>query len=404
MTVNKKRTKEEIKEVVEQIGYKFLNDYRGGKRGIQMVIIQDSNGYKYDVYLGHLISGHVPNFADKRNPFTLSHNIPLWLKKNNKPFVLWKNNTYNGALEKIFFKCLEKSCGEVFDATWGHVYSNGCGCSFCDGKRVGKYNNLEYLQPEISKEWDYIKNDKTPDKYAQFSSQRVWWKCSKCEYSWRAVISSRSHGSGCPSCFGKIVSDKNRLSLFFPKLVSEWHPIKNGILTCNEVSYGSDKEVWWICSRCNGEWKSSVCNRSAGNGCPRCADSLNESVRANELKRYFKENYSGKDEHRVLKNPETNRWLPYDIYIPHGENPDINGFYIEVHGEQHYKICTWHKSLATKNNTTPKEEFEYQKYKDKLKRKFAKKNGTYIEIDLRKIKTTEQAIELIEKIIGKTYG
>ena len=33
-----------------------------------------------------------------------------------------------------------------------------------------------------------------------------------------------------------------------PHLVKEWHPTKNGELTPNDITHGSDKKVWWLCS------------------------------------------------------------------------------------------------------------------------------------------------------------
>jgi hypothetical protein len=36
---------------------------------------------------------------------------------------------------------------------------------------------------------------------------------------------------------------------------------------------------------------------------------------------------------------------------------------------------------------------------DRIKRKYAKKNGTFIEIDLRKIRTTKKAISYFESFI-----
>jgi len=57
------------------------------------------------------------------------------------------------------------------------------------------------------------------------------------------------------------------------------------------------------------------------------------------------------------------------------------------------------KRMFDQQITQKSDEFEYQKHLDKIKRKFAKKHGTYIEIDLRKIKTTEQAIEYVESIL-----
>ena len=31
----------------------------------------------------------------------------------------------------------------------------------------------------------------------------------------------------------------------YPHLVKEWHPTKNGDLTPKDVTYGSNKKVWW---------------------------------------------------------------------------------------------------------------------------------------------------------------
>lgn len=59
----------------------------------------------------------------------------------------------------------------------------------------------------------------------------------------------------------------------------------------------------------------------------------------------------------------------------------------------------WHIKRSKKNNITPREEFEYQKKKDRMKRKFARKHGVYIEVDLRKIKTVEEAIQHIENYL-----
>jgi len=57
-----------------------------------------------------------------------------------------------------------------------------------------------------------------------------------------------------------------------PDLMSEWHPTKNGRLEPREVSYGSQKRVWWQCSvHQSHEWSTTAWQR-AGNhtGCPYC--------------------------------------------------------------------------------------------------------------------------------------
>ena len=57
-----------------------------------------------------------------------------------------------------------------------------------------------------------------------------------------------------------------------PLLAKEWHPIKNGDLTADDVSLGSDKKVWWKCSKFNEhEWQSVIKNRKRGDGCTICS-------------------------------------------------------------------------------------------------------------------------------------
>jgi len=319
----KKISLEEIQKIVEDFGYELLDEYVDGS--IRKIVIRDESGYKYGLNFNGLIRCYSPNFVGNNNPFTLSHNIPLWLEKENKSFILCDNNIYKGAHGKLFFQCLSEDCQELFDMSWRDVY-RGQECPFCNGQRVGKYNNLSYLRPDLVAEWDYKRNKSNPENYTEFSHEKVSW----------------------------------------------------------------------ICSKCGNPWEAQINNRSNGRGCSKCADARKESKVANEIKEYFKENYNAKDEYRILKNPDTGYWLPYDIYIPYGGNPDLNGFYIEVHWEQHYKfIPNWHKT---------KEKFEYNKNLDKIKKRFSKRNGTYIEIDLRKIKTTEEAIEHIENILEQTLS
>ncbi len=55
-----------------------------------------------------------------------------------------------------------------------------------------------------------------------------------------------------------------------PALVSEWHPTKNGELTPADVSWGSARKIWWVCSK-GHEWEASPNVRSRPQGCPVCA-------------------------------------------------------------------------------------------------------------------------------------
>ena len=64
---------------------------------------------------------------------------------------------------------------------------------------------------------------------------------------------------------------KNRLSVTYPQLANEWHPVLNEGLTPDEVTYGSKKVVWWQCEK-GHEWETSIYQRVKGTGCPICAN------------------------------------------------------------------------------------------------------------------------------------
>jgi hypothetical protein len=55
-----------------------------------------------------------------------------------------------------------------------------------------------------------------------------------------------------------------------PKLVKEWDYEKNGSLRPEDCTGGSNKIVWWLCSK-GHSWSAAIYSRSAGNGCPYCS-------------------------------------------------------------------------------------------------------------------------------------
>lgn len=399
MTSGKLFSETEIRKIVESKGYVYISRYIG-KWNKTRVLISDKNRYKYDICLSDISKGKKISFINKRNPFTLE-NISKWCKLNKKTFELLENNVYSGALDKLAFKCKNPKCNETFYSNWNSVY-NGYGCRYCSGKQVGSKNNLAYLRPDLVQEWNFELNTISPEKVTISSGKRIYWICTNCNYGkeeeWIARISDRTRGGSCPACAGKVVTNKNRLSITHPEIAFEWHPTKNKNQTPNDVSYGSDKKAWWLCP--NGHsYFSSIGSRTRGSACGVCSELKKESFIATELKSYILKKYNAKSEYKIFKNPETNYFLPYDIYIFKGEKLEINGIYIEIHGKQHYKIHDWHRFQSEINGTTPEEEFKYQKKKDGLKKKFAKMNGTYVEIDLRKVKTITEAIDCLEKTI-----
>ena len=149
--------------------------------------------------------------------------------------------------------------------------SKGIGCPYCSNKKACEDNCLATKNPELAKEWHSIKNGiLTPKDVLPSSNKKIWWKCKK-GHEWITFINNRSAGKGCPYCAGQKVCEDNCLATVNPKLVKEWHPTKNGLLTPEGVLPNSDKEVSWRCSK-GHDWVAAVKTRNKGNGCPYCAN------------------------------------------------------------------------------------------------------------------------------------
>ena len=141
-------------------------------------------------------------------------------------------------------------------------------------RKPPKGKSFYELHPSKAKEWHYQKNvGISPQDVTAGSNKKVWWKCAtNPEHEWEARVDSRSAGRGCPSC-GSQKRPKKNMSLadVNPTLAQEWSPKNNG-LTPYDVSIGSNKKVWWKCSKgVDHEWESSPNNRSKA-GCPVCAN------------------------------------------------------------------------------------------------------------------------------------
>lgn len=132
-------------------------------------------------------------------------------------------------------------------------------------------DSLFYTNHELMQEWNYERNtDISPKNITASSPNKVWWRCEK-GHEWQAKIRERVRGTKCPYCSGnRIAPGFNDLATVNPKLAAEWHPTKNGELTPQAVTSGSNKKVWWLCAK-GHEWQAQINARNRGNGCPFCA-------------------------------------------------------------------------------------------------------------------------------------
>jgi len=100
--------------------------------------------------------------------------------------------------------------------------------------------------------------------------KKVWWKCNK-GHEWKARVSKRMGGHGCPYCSWMRVCSDNNLAVREPRLASEWNAERNRKITPYNVTIGSKKNVWWKCKK-GHEWQATVNTRvSRRAGCPVCA-------------------------------------------------------------------------------------------------------------------------------------
>lgn len=151
---------------------------------------------------------------------------------------------------------------------------SGCGCPMCANREiVASYNDLATQAPQLAAQWHPTRNGAlTPDMVAPGATRKVWWRCEK-GHEWQASVTSRtSNGSGCPVCAGKeVIAGVNDLASRFPAIAAQWHPVKNGNLTPQQVTPNSNRKVWWRCGK-GHDYRAVVAARTvSGSGCPYCA-------------------------------------------------------------------------------------------------------------------------------------
>ena len=176
---------------------------------------------------------------------------------------------YVNARKKVIITCKEH--GDFEQIPDSHL--RGRKCSFCTGKRIGPKNNLEFVFPEIAKEWHPTKNKTKPNQhYSGETKPKRWWICN-IGHEYQAPISYRTgkRKTGCPYCAGQKVGKDNNLEFKFPSIAKEWHPIKNGSTKPSDVMPGTDKKYWWLCEK-GHEYQATPDKRTGKDktGCPYC--------------------------------------------------------------------------------------------------------------------------------------
>ena len=145
----------------------------------------------------------------QKNNLTITN--PGIAEQWHKPFNGDKKPEYftSGQYEKIWWKCPKEK-----DHVWyseiksrskfkKNIYEEKAGCPFCDGKKVTPSNSLAVKYNKIAKQWHKsLNNDKKPEDFLPGNHRdTIYWQCPKEEdHVWKALITTRIHGRGCPRC------------------------------------------------------------------------------------------------------------------------------------------------------------------------------------------------------------
>lgn len=142
-----------------------------------------------------------------------------------KPSMVWSKSRQN-----VWWKC--HICGYEWRAVIDSRVK-GQGCPACADRAVKPgYNDLKTLYPKLAAEWDVLRNGGVlPETVRASSMQTVFWKDSS-GHRFRAKISDRITGSGCPVCRAREEQKLKARAL-------EYYAGKAGA----EIRLGSDSEI-----------------------------------------------------------------------------------------------------------------------------------------------------------------
>ena len=287
-------------------------------------------------------------------------------KKNNiDPYTLSVSSH-----KKVWWIC--NQCRKSFERKVSDVDIDVVLCKECsinNGviKRINSIidSNGSFIDnyPEIAKEWDYEKNEITPDKITSNSKIKAYWICPN-GHSYRSTLSHRISGRRCPIC-------SKEMSISFPEKAVVYYlskiektiieSYKPDFLNGKEIDiYLPDKNIGieydgsaWHKNKTRDIKKNNLCNdnnikliRIRENGCPMLDDS--------SIDYYFEktENFSN-----------LNEIISTIIYSLYKTNIDVN---IEKDRFEIYKIVNYsikEKSLESMYPEIAKE-WDYEKNKD----------------------------------------
>lgn len=228
-------------------------------------------------------------------------------------FGLDLSNLTHGNDKTLRWKCSNPNHPAFLAKTIHRASGQRLVCPYCNGHWLSPLeHSVRMDMPDlVESEWDFEKNEQSPDEVVSGSGKKVWWTCSKCGSSYESSPAHRREGRGCPYCANlKIDPGLNSLAVTHPDLAEEWDYTKNDF-TPYDISYGADRYAWWRC-RQGHSFRQKVCNRTGSKiGCPYCANNSTSFV---EQALHFYLRYAFTDVYNRYRGFGIG--YEYDIYMP----------------------------------------------------------------------------------------
>ncbi len=283
------------------------------------------------------------------------------------------SNEYVNRSIKLKWQCSE---GHIWDSDYNHVVERKHWCPQC----VGRFSKEEGLLK--AKEHAIFKNGECLSNEYFESKKQLKWKCSE-GHTWKASYSKViNSGNWCPKCFrkklGNTKRNKNGLS------IAKKHAVSKGGECLSSKYVSSKKQLKWKCSE-RHIWKASYESVFRnGSWCPICSNYYYKEHKVRDLLEYILATKFEKSKLDWNINPKTNKILELDGY---SEELKIA---FEFQGEHHYSVGVFKNS---------KEDLEYIKYKDEIKKQNCAKNGVNLIIIDDKFKLNQQK-EIVDYIVS----
>ena len=123
---------------------------------------------------------------------------------------------------RVWWSCDQCPCSlsHEWAATVSARQDTDTQCPFCTNRRLCQHNSLLTVAPTETVYWDTAKSGVTPDQVMAGNSTGCHWLCSKCGYSWQAVLEGKvREKTGCPKCMNRSKSSNRQ-----PILTQSQHP------------------------------------------------------------------------------------------------------------------------------------------------------------------------------------